>query len=94
MAKSPKQQKRDFANAQEAITPKDDALGKNSAINTEEIPNNSVNNTHNKAVRITYSLYPRVIAAVEKYAEDNFMSKSQVISQALINFIPEEYFDK
>jgi len=75
-----------------ALMPEDDLLSNNSVSKTEKASSGSVDNTEDKAERVNYSLYPKVIKAVEEYARDNFMSKSQVISQALINFIPKEYF--
>ena len=87
-----KKQKRNFADVNGALMPEDGLLSSNSVNNTANISSTSVNNTEDKAERVNYSLYPQVIKAVEGYARDNFMSKSQVISQALINFIPKEYF--
>ena len=88
-----KKQKRNFADVNGALMPEDDLINNNSVNITEKTSNSSVNNTEDKAERVNYSLYPKVIKAVEGYARDNFMSKSQVISQALINFIPKEYFN-
>jgi len=47
-----------------------------------------------KAKKQTYSLYPTFIRAVEEYAKDNYMNKSEVIKHALKEFIPKEYFNK
>lgn len=89
-----KKQKRNFADVNETLMPEDRLLSDNSVNNTEKAGSNSVNNTEDKAERVNYSLYPKVIKAVEKYARDNFTSKSQVINQALLSFIPKEYFNK
>ncbi len=89
-----KKEKRNFADVNGTFMPEDNLLGSNSVDNTEKIGSNSVDNTEGKAERVNYSLYPKVIKAVEGYARDNFMSKSQVIRQALMNFIPKEYFNK
>ncbi len=89
-----KKQKRNFTDVNGALMPEDNLLNNNSVNKTEKESSNTVNNTEDKAERVNYSLYPKVIKAVQGYARDNFMSKSQVISQALLSFIPREYFNK
>lgn len=86
-----KNKKRSF---NEAIMPDDEQVGNKDVVVTEEKSKKEVVNTKKKkAAKITYSLYPTVIEAVEKFAEDNYMSKSQVVTQALRSFIPDEYFN-
>ncbi|MCL6479353.1 MAG: hypothetical protein K6T65_13255 [Peptococcaceae bacterium] len=46
-----------------------------------------------KAVRKTYSFYPRTVRGLEKYADDNGMTYSQVINLALRQLIPRSYFE-
>jgi len=74
--------------------PDDEVISNKSLKTTEKHGNNAVETTEKeKATKITYSLYPAVIRAIEKYSEDNYMSKSQVVTQALRSLIPEEYFE-
>ncbi len=87
-----KKQKRNFTEVNETFMPKDSLVSEDSVKSTEKKDINSVEDTEEKAKRVNYSLYPTVIKAVEEYARDNFMSKSQVINQALLSFIPKEYF--
>lgn len=47
-----------------------------------------------KVLRKTYSLRPLIVTAIEKYAYDNDMDYSDVITQALKNYIPKKYFTK
>lgn len=46
-----------------------------------------------KAVPKTYSFYPRTVRGLEKYADDNGMTYSQVINLALRQLIPRLYFE-
>lgn len=87
----PRQVKRDPSSV---IMPDDENIGKKARKKTEERSNNTVNITEDtKAKKITYSLNPKVIAAINRYAKDSFMSKSQVVTQAVRNMIPPEYFE-
>lgn len=79
----------------------------NSACINDFLPNNSVVITdtdastrhrrnrplQEKAVPKTYSFYPRTVRGLEKYADDNGMSYSQVINLALRQLIPRSYFE-
>lgn len=78
-----------------------------SVINTDLLPNDSsINTTSNvpvrkrrnrplqeKALPKTYSFYPRTVRGLEKYADDNGMTYSQVINFALRQLIPRSYFE-
>lgn len=93
--------------AMDALMPGKSSTGNNSVINTDSLPSNSVINTgsdtssrqrrnrplQEKAVRRTYSFYPRTISGLEKYADDNGMTYSQVINLALRQLIPRSYFE-
>jgi hypothetical protein len=81
--------------------------GNSSGVFTEDLPSVSVIVTESnnkawqhrkrpkkeKAVRKTYSFYPSTIGALEKYADDNGMTYSQVINLALRQLIPRHYFE-
>lgn len=91
--------------ALDALMP--DIPSKNDSEITEILPKNSVKNLNSddnvrtrrrrqlkeKAVKITYSLYPSIIKAVERYADDKDMKYSQVLKNALMQYIPKEYFE-
>jgi hypothetical protein len=63
-------------------------------VNTDNVSKLPVKATEKpqKAVRKNYSLYPDIIKAIERYANDNYISQSAVITQAVRNYIPEKYF--
>jgi hypothetical protein len=81
--------------------------GISSGIFTEDLPGASVINTvsfsaakqhrnrplKERAVRKTYSFYSRTINGLERYADDNGMTYSQVINLALRQLIPRSYFE-
>jgi hypothetical protein len=46
-----------------------------------------------KAVRRTYSFYPRTVRGLERYADDNGMTYSHVVNLALRQLIPGSYFE-
>lgn len=46
-----------------------------------------------KAVPKMISIYPSVMRAIEKYAEDNYSNSSKVITDAVRALIPPEYFN-
>lgn len=74
---------------------------------TEDLPSFSVINTvsvssgnrrrnrplKEKAIKKTYSFYPRTVRGLEKYSDDNGMTYSQVINLALRQLIPRSYFE-
>lgn len=75
-------------------------VSNDSIINTESLPNDSVKQRprrrrplREKAVKQTYSMYPRIIKGVEKFADEFGYTYSQVITMAVTNLIPKEYFD-
>gem|GEM_PF-2507680 len=93
-------------NALEAImpnTPVEEEAQNDSVTSTEKSNNNSDTNKEGrprrrrplkeKAVRQTYSLYPRIIKGIEKYAEARGMNYSQVITMCVTEVIPPEYFE-
>lgn len=87
-------------NALDAIMPDLSDGGKDSVINTESLPHNSERQhprrrrpLKEKAVKQTYSLYPRIIRGVERYADGHGYTYSQVVTMALVNLIPKDYFD-
>ena len=46
------------------------------------------------ATRKTYSLYPKIIAAIEKYADERGISCSAVISLAVTEMLDKSYFEE
>ena len=92
-------------NALDALMPEIKNDNPDSVINTDLLDNNSVNNDKSmkirrrrplkeKAMRQTYSLYPRIIKGVERYADAYGMTYSQVVTMCLTNVIPMEYFNE